>query len=364
MEIVDYLRAARRRLSLIILIPLLSAGAAAALLYAQPTMYMATATVDPPALVGGPTAQYTGAQGVIQFVAAFQATASGPMVRTAISEQTGVSTTALGDRLVVTQRGGSPSVAVTFTSSDKALVGPVVEAASSVTLKAMFDSQVASARARLDEAKAAVAKANEAVGAFTSQQKMADPQKAYEAQLSRVNGLVQQQASMRATGNAVGAAAMSSPIASASASLDKFGPILTQYNALVEARTAAVAAVSTAQNQLAQASAQLDAADPTKIVYVAGARAVDRNETVIRTVIAVGAAAFILALLLVLMLEVIARGRTQQAELPKAVETDAVPAVKPGRRSNEVVPAASDGAATVATASDSATASVIARAQH
>ena len=123
MEIVDYLRAARRRLSLIILIPLLSAGAAAALLYAQPTMYMATATVDPPALVGGPTAQYTGAQGVIQFVAAFQATASGPMVRTAISEQTGVSTTALGDRLVVTQRGGSPSVAVTFTSSDKASWG-------------------------------------------------------------------------------------------------------------------------------------------------------------------------------------------------------------------------------------------------
>jgi hypothetical protein len=364
MEIVDYLRAARRRLSLIILIPLLSAGAAAALLYAQPTMYMATATVDPPALVGGPTAQYTGAQGVIQFVAAFQATASGPMVRTAISEQTGVSTTALGDRLVVTQRGGSPSVAVTFTSSDKALVGPVVEAASSVTLKAMFDSQVASARARLDEAKAAVAKTNEAVGAFTSQQKMADPQKAYEAQLSRVNGLVQQQASMRATGNAVGAAAMSSPIASASAALDKFGPILTQYNALVEARTAAVAAVNTAQTQLAQASAQLDAADPTKIVYVAGARAVDRNETVIRTVIAVGAAAFILALLLVLMLEVIARGRTQQAELPKAVETDAAPAVKPGRRSSAVVPAASDGAATVATASDSATASVIARAQH
>ena len=64
------------------------------------------------------------------------------------------------------------------------------------------------------------------------------------------------------------------------------------------------------------------------------------------------------------MLEVIARGRTQQAELPKAVEADAVPAVKPGRRSSGVVPAASDGAATVATASDSASASVIARAQH
>ena len=75
MEIVDYLRAARRRLALIILIPLVAAGGAAALLFLQPQMYVATATADLPALVGGPTSQYTGARGVIQFVAAFQATA-------------------------------------------------------------------------------------------------------------------------------------------------------------------------------------------------------------------------------------------------------------------------------------------------
>ena len=224
MEIVDYLRAARRRLALIILIPLVAAGGAAALLFLQPPMYVATATVDPPALVGGPTSQYTGAQGVIQFVAAFQATASGPVVRQQISEQTKVPTADLGDRLLVTQRGGSPSVAVTYTSTKKADVDKVVEAASTLTLRTMFTSQVASAQARLDEAQANLKSANEAVGAFTAQHKMADPQKAYEAQLNRVNGLTQQQASMRAAGNAVGAAAMSSTIASATAALDRFGP--------------------------------------------------------------------------------------------------------------------------------------------
>ena len=310
MEIVDYLRAARRRLWLIILLPVLSAMAAASVILVQPTMYMATATVDPPALVGGPTAQYTGAQGVTQFVAAFQATAGGPLVRNAVAAQNKVSTADLTDQLVVAQRGGSPSVTVTFTSKDKTKAVPVVQAVSALTLKAMFSTQVESAQARLDQATADVAKASDAVGAFTAEIKMADPQKAYEAQLNRVNALIQQQASMRAGGNAVAAAAMSAPIASANAALDRFGPILNKYNSLNEARTAAVANVNLAQNQLAQAAGQLDAANPAKIVYTAPARAVDQTDTLWRIVASVAAAAFVLALLLVLMLEVMTRGRT------------------------------------------------------
>ncbi|HEY7717542.1 MAG TPA: Wzz/FepE/Etk N-terminal domain-containing protein [Pedococcus sp.] len=318
MEIVDYLRAARRRIALIILIPLIAAGGAAALLFLQKPIYMATATVDPPALVGGPSSQYTGSQGVIQFVAAFQATASGPVVRKAVSEQTGVDAAALGDNLLVTQRGGSPSVTVTYTSTVKDDVENVVEATSTETLKTMFSSQVTSAQARLEDAQAALRSANEAVGAFTAKNRMADPQKAYEAQLSRVNALSQQQASMRAAGNAVGAAAMSAPIAAAAAALDKFGPILTQYNELVDTRSAATSAVTAAQVQLANAKSQFDAADPNKIVFVSGGRLVDSTETMIRTVVAVGIAAFFLALLIVAMLEVVARGRRDRAQVEAA----------------------------------------------
>jgi hypothetical protein len=150
------------------------------------------------------------------------------------------------------------------------------------------------------------------VGAFTAKNRMADPQKAYEAQLNRVNTLAQQQATMRAAGNAVGAAALSAPIASAAAGLDKFGPILTEYNTLVENRSAAASAVTAAQVQLANAKSQFDAADPTQTVFISGARFVDSTETMTRTVIAVGVAAFFLALLIVAMLEVIARGRRER----------------------------------------------------
>src|SRR5688500_1421159 len=141
MEIVDYLKAARRRAWLLILIPLLSAGAAAGLVLSQPQGYTSTATVDPPALVGGTTSQYTGAQGVIQFVAAFQATATGPAVRQKVMDETKVSLTALTDQLTVVQRGGSSSINITFTTTDRDEAKPVVESVSKHTLQAMFASQ-------------------------------------------------------------------------------------------------------------------------------------------------------------------------------------------------------------------------------
>jgi capsular polysaccharide biosynthesis protein len=314
MEIVDYLKAARRRAWLLILLPLLSAGAAAGLVLYQPQTYTSTATIDPPALVGGTTSQYTGSQGVIQFVSAFQATATGPMVRDAVVKQTNVSLDQLTEQLAVTQRGGSSSINVTFTTQDKGQAKPVVESLSKLTLQAMFSSQVVTAAERVKDANAAVAEANKAIGAFTTAHKMADPQKAYEAQLNRVNGMVQQQASMRAAGNAVGAAAMASPIAAASAELDKFGPILNEYSTLLVARDAAVATLNSARATLSQATSQLEAADPARVVFVSEPRAVDRLNTAVRAVIAVAAAAFFLSLLLILLIEVVGRARRMADE--------------------------------------------------
>lgn len=312
MEIVDYLRAARRHIVLIVLVPLVAAGGAAAILFLQKPVYISTATVDPPALVGGPTSQYTGAQGVVQFVAAFQATASGPVVRNAVAKSAHVSTTDLADNLDVKQRGGSASVLVTYTSTDRNSVKPVAAAAATETLRRMFSSQVTEAQSRLQEAQAALRSANEAVGAFTAKVRMADPQKAYEAQLTRVNALAQQQASMQASGNAVGAAAMSAPIASANAALEKYGPILSEYNSLLQVRDTAATTLAASETQLANAKSQFDAADPSKIVFVTSAQPVDDTQIMMRTVVAVAAAAFFLALLIVAMLEVVARGRRER----------------------------------------------------
>src|SRR5688500_10604358 len=212
MEITDFFKAARRRLWLIILVPLVGGAAVAGLLLSQPPTYVATAIVDPAALVGSLDSQYTGAQGVNQFVSAFQATASGPIVRRGTMAKAGVTSTELTDNLTVTQRGSSASVAVAFTSEDKAAVVPAVEAVTTLTLDALFSSQVDLAESRVSAANEAVTTADSAIAAFTAKNRMADPQKAYEAQLSRVNSMIQQQASLRASGNPVSAAAMGSSI--------------------------------------------------------------------------------------------------------------------------------------------------------
>ena len=328
MEIADYFRAARKRLWLIILLPLLAAGVAGGLLYSKPQTYTSTATIDAPSLVGGLNAQYTGAQGVNQFVSAFQATSTGPVIRDKTEAATGVDSTLLSDNLSVTQRGTSSSVAVSFTSTKRTVPQKVVETVSSLTLDALFNTQVADAQARVAAAKQSVDTANKAISDFNTTHRMADPQKAYEAQLSRVNALVQQQASLRATGNAVGAAAMSAPITTAQAQLNAFVPILSQYSALQAAALTADTALSAANNDLAQATAQQKAADPTKVVFVGGARLDDRMAPIIQTTVAVAAAALILALLLVFGLEMLARSRgTREARADTAA--DSAPAREP-----------------------------------
>lgn len=309
MEIIDFLRAARRRMLLVILLPVVSMAATAGLMLLQPPTYTATAVVDPPALVGALDSQYTGAQGVNQFVSAFQATASGPVVRREVAAEAKVSPSALNNGLEVTQRGTSASLSITYTGDKKDTIVPVLNGVATTTLRTLFDSQVKSAQARVDAAKKSVEDATAAVGEFTAKNAMADPQKAYEAQLSRVNSLTQQQVSLKASGNSVGAAAMSSPIATAKADLAKFAPILTEYSTLTTARDAAVQGLVAANAKLSAASVQLANADPSKILFIGGAHAVDRMQQVLETTASVGAAAFFLALVLVLILEVVARGR-------------------------------------------------------
>jgi hypothetical protein len=344
-EIIDFLRAARGRLWLILLLPLLSMAATTGLLLGMPTQYTATAVVDPPALVGGLDAQYTGAQGVSQFVAAFEATGSGPVVRSAVSKATGVSPTLLTDGLVVSQRGTSASLSVDYTAAKKDTIIPVLNAVTTTTLRTLFESQVQSARSRVDGARTALTEATSAIAAFTTKYAMADPQKAYEAQLSRVNTLLQQQASFTASGNPVAAAAMASPIATAKTELAKFGPILNEYNALTITRDTAVQGLDEANAKLSASTVQLANADPSKIVFIGGAQTVDRLPQVLQTAGSVGAAAFFLALVLVLILEVVARGRsTRGVEAEEtAVEGTAV-------SGSEVAPRG-EGAATAGPAS-------------
>ncbi|HEX8973395.1 hypothetical protein [Oryzihumus sp.] len=310
MEIADYLRVARRRMWVLLGVPLLAAAITSMIVMAGPTTYTATSTVAAPALIGGSTSnQYTGAQAVSQFVAQFEATAHVPAVVGAVSRQTKVAMTDITDGLTITQVGASSVMQMAFTSSDHKVVQPVLQGLTKQTLQTMFGTQVQLAQGQVATASTNLAQANAAIVAWEKAHGMVDPTQVYQSTLQRLNSLTQQWATQSANGSATGAAALSGAIASVKAQLPAFGPYLAQYQQLTSSRDAAATALSGSQQALAQAKAQLAAADPSRVASISTTVPVSRTSSLVSLVLPVTGAAIFLAIALVAMLELISRAR-------------------------------------------------------
>ncbi len=321
MELIDYLHIARRRLWILILIPLLAVCAAAALALATPAKYTATATVSTTGLVTGSASQFTGTQAVNQFVAAFNATSTGPAVLAEAAKQTGVPAKQISAGLVVQQRGASSDMSLTFTSDRASNVIPVLTAVENNTLQSMFSPPVELTKKQLEITQGAVAAANNALTGLGDKYGITDPAIAYQAELDRLNGLEQRQASLNATGNTGAAQAMQLAIDNAKAKLATYGPVLSQYNNLIAQRQAAVSDLTAARQAYRLALAERDAADPKNITFITAVTSEGRARTLMHTVPPALAAGIFLAAGLVFMLELLsgsdrsaARSRSRDAD--------------------------------------------------
>jgi hypothetical protein len=200
--------------------------AAAALILSAPASYSSTATVSSGALVSSDGSPFSGPQGTAQFVAAFTAASQNPQTRQAVATQTGVSPADQSDGIAVTPVGTSSDIQVTFTSDKPKLSAAVAEATAKETLKHMVTVRADQAVGTRDRAEQSATDANAAINALATKYQIADPPRAYQTQLNQVATLQQQQANLRAGGNAIGAAAMDAPIAAAKKELAAFLPIL------------------------------------------------------------------------------------------------------------------------------------------
>ncbi|MFV2011007.1 MULTISPECIES: Wzz/FepE/Etk N-terminal domain-containing protein [unclassified Micromonospora] len=328
-EIVDYLRIARRRLLLLVGVPVLAAGAAATLVLIAPQQYTAMAYVAAPALVGGTAAQqFTGNQAANQFAAAFSAAATSPRVIDEVVADTGVAANRLRSGLVVNQVGVSSQMEITFTSPDRATVSPVLTATVERALAFLFSSQVAIATEQVAAASADVAAATAAITAWEKENKVTQPDKIYQATLNEMASLRQQRLQMQAVGNGRGADAATEAIKAGQKQLDTIGPKLADYQALIAQCDAATGALSSARQGLQSARAQVQAADPAEVASIGAVRAVSRTTSLINTTVSVAGAGLLLAVILVAMLELLARNRAGE---PPASSTDS-PNPPPGPR--------------------------------
>ncbi|MEV1288074.1 Wzz/FepE/Etk N-terminal domain-containing protein [Micromonospora sp. NPDC049679] len=334
MEIVDYLRVARRRFWVLVGVPVVATGAAAAVVLLAPQQYTGTAYVAAPALVGGAAAQqYTGIQAANQFVAAFGAAATSPKVVEQVSAETGVAAGALRDGLKVTQVGASSQIEVRYSSTERDTVTPVLSATARHALTFLFASQVGIASQEVKTASGDVTAATEAISAWEKANKVSQADKLYQATLNELASLRQQQLAMQAVGNTRGAAAAGAVIVELQKRLDTIGPKLPEYQALLAQRDSATSALAKAREGMQAARAQNQAADSTQVTSVSAAAPVSRVSTLVSTAVPVGGAGVLIAVLLVALLELVSRNRGGTAR--SAQTADAAPDATPGA----VVPA-------------------------
>jgi uncharacterized protein involved in exopolysaccharide biosynthesis len=309
-EIVDYLRIARRRVWVLVGIPLAAAIATTLLVVLSPAQYTATATVSAPALVGGAAGnQYNGSQAVNQFVSAFQSTAQGPTVRQNVSDATHVATGKISSGLTVSQVGASSAMTLTYQSTNRKEIVPVLTGVVQQTLGSMFGSQVTLAQAQMTAAKADIASASAAIVAWEQKNNLVDPDQIYSSRIQQIQSLQAQQASLQANGKPTGSAEISAEIASLKAGLVKFAPLLAEYDGLTAARDAATTALNNAADSLSSARSQLGAADPSKVAYISGEHPVNDGSELLTKVVPVTGAAIFAAVALVTILELLARSR-------------------------------------------------------
>jgi hypothetical protein len=308
MEIADYLRRARRRWWVLVVVPVLAAGVTAGIALLTPASYSATAYVAAPALVGGVTAQqYTGTQGANQFVAAFSAAATTPKVLTQVTKDTGQSADKVRDGVSVKQVGASSQLELVYTSGDKNTVTPVLTSISRRALIFLFASQVDVASEQVTVADGDMTAATKAITDWEKKNKLSQPDRVYQAALSDQGSLRQQQLSMSAVGNTRGADAVGTALAQSQKKIDEIGPKLPDYQALVAQRDAATSALADSRRALLTARAQRQAAEPNQVTSVGEVAAASRTHALITTVPPVFGAALLLSALLLPILELVRR---------------------------------------------------------
>lgn len=313
MEIADYLKVARRRLIMLIVVPLLAGALAAAYILLSPRPYTATAYVSAPSLVGGQFSAYDGPRGAEQFVNDFTATATSPAVANAVAGQTDASAQDVMENTAVTRVGLSSRVELTYTSPDRDQADSVVNEVAVRTIEQMFGPPVRLAQARVDAAAKSLHQANQAAADFAPDNGSLPVDQRYAALTEQISRLQEQQAIYDAQGLTFQADALGETIDEKQATLAGLTTVNTRYQDLLAEREAAQASLAAAHQKLAEARAQLAAADPDQAVQALPARMQPLAPVLAaRTLTAVGMG-LLLAIGLVVVLELLAR-RSPAAE--------------------------------------------------
>jgi capsular polysaccharide biosynthesis protein len=317
-EIDNYLGAIRRRLWILVLVPLLAASAVIAWELLRPPGYQATATVAAPAVVGGPTTnQYSGTNAPRAFVADFSGALTSPLIVNQVAEKTGAAPNAIKDSLTVSQIGDSSLVEVTYTTPERNQAVPVLNEATGATIRFLFQTQVTLAQKLVDEARKGVDKVNGELGAFYRKTGQVLPDEAYRIGAQQVADLQREQASARSRGEYSQASALESAISAKKEEVASLAPQVATYQSLVDRKSQALGRLNVLEEGLERAQAQYSAADPRSIVTIGEAQEASSLTGLVKKVVAALGAGLFLAVGIILLLELGSRRSGMGMEAPQ-----------------------------------------------
>jgi capsular polysaccharide biosynthesis protein len=317
-EIDSYLGAIRRRLWILILVPLLAAGAVIAWELRQPPEHQVTATVAAPAVVGGSaTNQYSGANAPRAFVADFSGAITSPLIVNQVAERTGADPNAVKNGLAGSQTGESILVHVTYTTPDRDRAVPVLNETAGATIRFLFQTQVTLAQKMVDEARKGVDKVNGELGAFYRKTGQVLPDEAYRIAAQQVADLQREQASARSRGEYTQATALESTISARKKEVAALAPQVATYQSLVDRKEQALGRLNVLEEGLERAQAQYSAADPRSIVSIGEVQKASTLTSLAKKVVAALGAGLFLAVGIVLMLELGSRRSRMEMEGPQ-----------------------------------------------
>ena len=326
MEIRDYLRAIRRILPLLIILPIVAAVITGFFLEKQPSKYQADATVVVPAISGNGTSQSAASQ----YVDTFKDVLVSQPVVSDVHQKFNIPTAELvGGLTASTVTASSNIIHITLVGQhDQNLTGAVREA-TIVAMDAIAQPGLVQAQNEVTQAQTLLQKANAAINDFVAQYGNPSPAAYYNVQSTRLSALEAQYQTAKINNDVKLLPQLTATINEQKTVVTQAGQQLAIYTPLASAQSAATAANNHAQSQLVAAQALVATDHDATTVAVVNVGRLSKLSDVIKFAGIAFALALLMMLGLILILELMRTGRRPVAAAGPVQGSFAWPAAPP-----------------------------------
>jgi capsular polysaccharide biosynthesis protein len=308
MEIKDYLHVIRRRLWMIVAVPVIAAVAAFLVLGQGPPKFKSSVEVAVPTL-----AENTAAGAVAVYVADFKEyLTTDPVINQVAQQNPLVPRKSIKKGLSASEVGNSDLLTVSYTGKHKNLVEAVARSAAAATLNETSEPELVDAQAAQQLAEQQYKQAQATLDNFVNTQTGGIPEDQYRERLASLDALKLAASQARLDLDIPKANGLDAQIPLAEASIASLLPQVLTYENLSEAEQQASLAVSSAVSRVQDAQSQ---------VVAHGALVTLRNESPVKssklakdgTIVAVGAGLGLIAVAIYIVFsELVLAGRTRR----------------------------------------------------